>query len=70
METLTIEISNPKVKRLIDDMAALGLISVKETKPSWNERWSNFSKTLPNITEISEEDIFKEISEIRTERSL
>ncbi|KQS27741.1 hypothetical protein [Dyadobacter sp. Leaf189] len=70
METLTIEISNPEVKRLIDDMAALGLISVKETKPSWNERWSNFSNTLPNITEISEEDIFKEISEIRTERSL
>jgi hypothetical protein len=44
MEMLTIEINNPKAKRLIDDLADLGLISVKETKPSWNERWQELAK--------------------------
>jgi hypothetical protein len=67
METLTIEIKNPKAKQLIDDLVDLGLIAVRETKPSWNERWSNLSKSLPDVTEISEEDIFEEINKSRTE---
>ncbi|MCE7062099.1 hypothetical protein [Dyadobacter sp. CY343] len=67
METLTIEIKNPKAKRLLDDLVDLGLIAVRETKPSWNERWSTLSKSLPDVTEISEEDIFEEISKSRTE---
>ncbi len=65
METLTIEISNPKARRLIDDLVDLGLISVKEEKRSWNERWEEFSKTLPNTESITEEEIFEEIKTIR-----
>jgi transcription elongation GreA/GreB family factor len=65
METLTIEISNPKARRLIDDLVDLGLISVKEEKCSWNERWEEFSKTLPNTESITEEEIFEEIKTIR-----
>lgn len=69
METLTIEITNPKAKRLIDDLADLGLISVKESKPSWNERWNALSKSLPDISAISEEDVLGEIDKSRNARN-
>lgn len=65
METLTIEINNPKARRLIDDLADLGLISVKEEKGSWSERWEELSKTLPNTDSITEEEIFEEIRAVR-----
>jgi hypothetical protein len=65
MEMLTIEINNPKAKRLIDDLADLGLISVKETKPSWNERWQELAKSLPDSESITAEDILDEISAVR-----
>ncbi|MBO9611509.1 MAG: hypothetical protein J7619_02380 [Dyadobacter sp.] len=65
METLTIEINNPKARRLIDDLADLGLISVKEEKCPWSERWEEFSKTLPNTDSITEEEILEEIKVIR-----
>ncbi|MGG7662015.1 hypothetical protein [Dyadobacter sp. BHUBP1] len=68
METLTIEINNPKARRLIDDLVDLGLISVKEEKLSWNERWEELSKTLPDIDSITEEDIFEEIKAVREGR--
>ncbi|SDG52193.1 hypothetical protein SAMN04487996_119139 [Dyadobacter soli] len=65
METLTIEINNPKARRLIDDLADLGLISVKEEKRSWSERWEDLSKTLPDTSLITEEEIFEEINAVR-----
>ena len=68
METLTIEIQNPKAKRLIDDLVDLGLISLKKTTPSWTERWQKLLNTLPSTTDISEEDIINEISEVRSKR--
>ncbi|SKB75993.1 hypothetical protein [Dyadobacter psychrophilus] len=68
MEVLTIEVSDPKAKRLLDDLADLGLISIKEAKPAWNERWDDFSKTLPDVEDISEQDIFDEIAIVRSNR--
>ncbi|MDR6808777.1 mannitol/fructose-specific phosphotransferase system IIA component (Ntr-type) [Dyadobacter sp. BE34] len=68
METLTIEINDPKARRLIDDLVDLGLISVKEEKLSWNERWEELSKALPDIDSITEEDIFEEIKAVRESR--
>lgn len=65
METLTIEINNPKARRLIDDLADLGLISVKGEKRSWTERWEELAKTLPDIHSISEGEIFEEIKAVR-----
>lgn len=65
METLTIEINNPKAKRLIDDLADLGLISVKETKPSWSERWQELSKSLADSEAITEQDVMDEVSAVR-----
>ncbi|MCF2489007.1 hypothetical protein [Dyadobacter sp. CY347] len=69
MEVLTIELTNPKAKRLIDDLADLGLISIMKAKPSWNERWDAFSSELPDTNDVSEEDILDEISDVRKNRS-
>ncbi|SEJ53973.1 hypothetical protein SAMN05216327_112113 [Dyadobacter sp. SG02] len=66
METLIIEIKNPKARRLIDDLADMGLISVKEEKRPWSERWEELTKTLPDIDSITEEEIFEEIRAVRT----
>lgn len=68
METLTIEINNPKARRLIDDLADLGLISVKEQKQSWNERWEELSKILPDTDSITEAEIIEEIRAVRQNR--
>ncbi len=65
METLTIEINNPKARRLIDDLVDLGLISVKAEIPSWNERWKKLSETLPDTDSITEEEIFEEVRAVR-----
>ena len=69
METLLIQIQDPKARRLIDDLADLGLITIKTSDSTWSERWQKFSSSLPAVSEISEEDIFEEISQIRKERS-
>ena len=68
METLIIEIQNPKARRLIEDLADLGLISFKTTQSSWQDRWKKLSDSLPISTDISEEEITKEISEVRSQR--
>lgn len=68
METLIIEIQNPKARRLIDDLVDLGLISVKPSKPSWGERWKDLSNSLPTSTDISEQDILDEIAKVREKR--
>lgn len=68
METLIIEIQNPKARRLIDDLVDLGLISVKTSKPSWAERWKELSNSLPTLTDISEQDILDEIAKVREKR--
>ncbi|MCF0058041.1 hypothetical protein [Dyadobacter sp. CY356] len=68
METLIIEIQDPKARRLIDDLVALGLISVKPSKPSWVERWKDLSNSLPSSTDISEQEILDEIAQVREKR--
>jgi hypothetical protein len=64
METLTIEILNPKARRLIDDLVDLGLISIKPNKRSWSGRWKDLSDSLPS-TDISEQEIIEEIKSVR-----
>nr|WP_295923635.1 hypothetical protein [uncultured Dyadobacter sp.] len=68
MEVLTIEITNPKARRLIDDLVDLGLISVKESKESWNDRWAALSQTLPDTDEVTEQEILEEIAMVRNNR--
>ena len=65
METLIIETNNPKVRRLIDNLVDLGLMSVKEERATWKDRWKELSKNLPDTDSITEEDILKEINAVR-----
>ena len=60
MDTLTIELKNPNAKKLIEDLADLDLISILKTS-SWKDRWQKFSASLPNVSEISEDEILDEI---------
>lgn len=68
METLIIEIQNPKARKLIDDLVDLGLISVKTSQSVWIERWQKLASSLPDSTEISEQEVFDEINEVRNQR--
>ncbi|GAB2638606.1 hypothetical protein GCM10027035_35440 [Emticicia sediminis] len=69
METLTIEIKNPKAKKLIDDLVELDLIALLTPKPSWNDLWTKLDTKLPQTEpEISEDEIIAEIKAYRDEK--
>ena len=69
METLTIEIKNPKAKKLIDDLVDLDLISLLIPKPSWNDLWAKLDGKLPQTEpENSEDEIMEEIKTYRLEK--
>jgi len=67
METFQIDILNPKVKKLLKDLADLNLIKIRESNKS------DFSKLLSKFrsksTEsLSLEDITKEVEDVRKSR--
>jgi hypothetical protein len=68
MDTLTIGLRNPNAKKLLEDLADLQLISILDTS-SWTERWRKLSATLPDVPEISEDDIFDEIQAVRNSKT-
>jgi len=69
METLKIEILNPKAKSLLKGLADLKLISIKKSKTSENyylkflKRLRNDSATPPSLDEIQ-----KEVKAVRGKR--
>ncbi len=68
METFQIDILNPKVKKLLKDLADLNLIKIRESNKS------DFSKLLSKFrsksTEsLSLEDITKEVEDVRKSRN-
>ena len=70
METLTIEILNPKAKKLIDNLIDLELISLRQTVPTWNDFWDKLDAKLPQTEpEITEAEITAEIKSYRAERN-
>lgn len=69
METLTIEISTPKARRLIDDLVDLGIITVKTSQPQWIDLWNKLDGYLPQTEPaITEEEIMAEIKAYRAEK--
>ncbi|MDN4165388.1 hypothetical protein QWY31_07735 [Cytophagales bacterium LB-30] len=67
METIKIDILNPKAKALLDDLASLDLIRIRQ-EPS-----SNFSNLLQKLRSKADsapslEDITKEVEAIRKAR--
>ena len=66
METLTIEISSPKARRLIDDLVDLGIISLKPTQPAWSAVWDAADRQLPQTEpDMTEAEIMAEIKAYR-----
>jgi hypothetical protein len=66
METITIEIRNPKAKKLIDDLVDLELISVQN---SWTTLWEKLVERLPqNEPEMTESEVMDEIKAYRLEK--
>jgi len=69
METITIEIKNPKARRLIDNLVNLGIIVLKDSQPSRAELWERVDKQLPQTeSDIAEEEIMEEIRTYRMEK--
>lgn len=67
METLRIDILNPKAKNLLKDLADLNLIKIKKEKKS---DFSDFLKKLRSKSkeELSLDEITKEVENVRKSR--
>ncbi|NBC58166.1 MAG: hypothetical protein GVY05_07795 [Bacteroidetes bacterium] len=68
METLHIDILNPKAKKLLNNLADLKLIKINK-----NSKTSDFNELLENIRsqsteDISFEEITKEVEQVRKKR--
>lgn len=70
MDTLTIEIRNPKVRELLASLAEMDLLTILPQQPTWSERWKNLSASLPDEPQISEQEILDEISQVRQDRAV
>lgn len=71
METLVIELNNPKARKLIDDLVDLGIISLKSSPSAWAILWSNVDNQLPQTDpDLTEADIMAEIKAYRLEKRM
>jgi hypothetical protein len=68
METLTIDLINPKAKKLLKDLMDLKLINIRKTETK-SKFQSFFEKIRTNCDdEISMEEITAEVEAVRNER--
>ena len=65
MESITVEILNPKAKKLLEDLADLNLISISNSKPSLD----NLLNILRSDNSPSFEEITKEVENVRAKRN-
>lgn len=66
MEAITIEILNPKVKRILQDLANLDLITIKSKSNSKRELSKLLKKLRSNyIVEPTLDEITKEVEAVR-----
>ncbi len=68
METIQIDILNPKAMKLLIDLADLNLIKINEN--SYKSEFSALIKKIRNAsnTEISLDEITKEVEQVRKSR--
>lgn len=68
METIQIDILNPKAKKLLKDLADLNLIKINKTK--YKSEFSTLLKKLraKSKDEISLDEITKEVEQVRKSR--
>jgi hypothetical protein len=65
LETLSVEILNPKAKALLMNMADLNLISIK-AKASLGQRLETLRRNEPQVASL--EEITKEVESVREQR--
>lgn len=66
MDTIRIEILNPKARKLLEELEALELIAIKEDEKGFQEvlnRLRKKSKSAPSLEEIT-----KEVEAVRAKR--
>ena len=68
MNTMQIEILNPKVAKLLNDLADLNLITIHNTQDDGFIKLINKLRAKAKNYPISLEDITKEVEEVRTKR--
>lgn len=57
MDTLLIEIRNPKVRVLLDTLAEMDLIAIVPDKSAWRDEWKTLSGTLPEAANVDEQEV-------------
>ncbi|OOG72994.1 hypothetical protein B0E43_13780 [Algoriphagus sp. A40] len=67
METLQINILDPKAKKLLEDLADLNLIEIKPAEIPVLDAYSRIKSKFENAP-ISEEEIFNEVEDVRRNR--
>ena len=67
METLRIDIVNPKAKKIIKELADLNLITIRDKKPI-NSFQALLSKLRNKTERISLDEITKEVELVRAKR--
>jgi hypothetical protein len=65
METISIQIKNPKAKQLLKDLAKLNLITILPT-PTISQVLENFRKNEDEVPSLAE--ITKEVEQVRQAR--
>ena len=71
METLVIELNNPKARKLIDDLVDLGIISLRTSPATWAMLWDKVNSQLPQTDpDLTEADIIAEIKAYRLEKRM
>lgn len=65
METISIEILNPKAKRLLNDLAKLNLIAIRN-KPVLKDLLESLRKNEEEIPSL--EEITEEVEKVRAKR--
>ena len=67
METLRIDIVNPKAKKIIKELAELNLISIRDKDPIKSFQ-KLLSKLRNNTKKITLDEITKEVERVRSRR--
>ena len=68
METLRIDIVNPKAKRIIKDLADLNLINIRDAKDAMKSFETLLKKLRSKGKGISLDEITKEVELVRSRR--
>ncbi len=68
METIKVDILNPKARKLLNDLADLDLISIRKSN---NKEFSEIVRNLRSkaTNELNENEIAQEVEAIRSERT-